>query len=184
VFKVDVALSGPIPWTNPEVRRAGTIHLGGTYEEIAHAEAAVAAGQHPEGPFVIASQPMVADPTRAPAGTHVLWAYCHVPAGSEQDMTDAIFAQIERFAPGFGNLVVAVNRRNSADLAADNANQTGGDITGGALSFRGLFARPKVFRPYKATHGIYLCSASTPPGAGVHGMCGHHAANAALRDLK
>ena len=184
VFKVDVALSGPIPWTNPEVRRAGTIHVGGTYEEIAHAEAAVAAGQHPERPFVIASQPMVADPTRAPAGTYVLWAYCHVPAGSEQDMTDAIFAQIERFAPGVGNLVVAVNRRNSADLAADNANQAGGDITGGALSFRGLFARPKVFGPYKATHGVYLCSASTPPGAGVHGMCGHHAANAVLRDLK
>lgn len=184
VFKVDVALAGPIPWTNPEVRRAGTIHVGGTYEEIADAEAGVAAGRHPERPFVIASQPMAADPSRAPAGTHVLWAYCHVPAGSEQDMTDAIFAQIERFAPGFGNLVVAVNRRNTADLAADNANQAGGDITGGELSFRGLFARPKVFGPYKATHGIYLCSASTPPGAGVHGMCGHHAANAVLRDLR
>ena len=183
VFKVDVALSGPIPWTNPDCRRAGTIHVGGTYEEIARAEAAVAAGEHPDRPFIISSQPVVADATRAPAGTHVLWAYCHVPSGSDRDMTEPIFAQIERFAPGFGDIVVAVNRRDSSDLAADNANQTGGDITGGELSLRGLFARPKVFRPYRAAKTIYLCSASTPPGAGVHGMCGHHAAQAALRAL-
>ncbi|MBI5157403.1 MAG: NAD(P)/FAD-dependent oxidoreductase [Acidimicrobiia bacterium] len=183
VFKVDVALSGPIPWTNADCRRAGTIHVGGTYEEIARAEAMVAAGEHPEHPFIIASQPVVADPVRAPAGTHVLWAYCHVPSGSDRDMTDPIFAQIERFAPGFGDLVVAVNRRNTADLAADNANQTGGDITGGELSLRGLLARPKVLRPYRAAKTIFLCSASTPPGAGVHGMCGHHAARAALRAL-
>jgi len=184
VFKVDVALSGPIPWANPEVRKAGTVHVGGTYEEIARAEAEVAAGEHPERPFIISSQPVVADPSRAPAGTHILWAYCHVPAGSERDMTDAIFAQLERFAPGFTSLVLAVNRRDTTDLAADNANQARGDITGGALSLRGLFARPKVFAPYRAAPGIYLCSASTPPGAGVHGMCGHHAATAVLRDLR
>jgi phytoene dehydrogenase-like protein len=183
VFKVDVALSGPIPWTNPDVRKAGTVHVGGTYEEIAHAEAAVAAGKHSERPFIISSQPVVADGSRAPAGTHVLWAYCHVPAGSQQDMTDAMFAQFERFAPGFGRLVVAVNRRSTTDLEADNANQAGGDITGGELSIRGLFARPRVINPYRAAKGIYLCSASTPPGAGVHGMCGHHAAKAVLRDL-
>jgi len=183
VFKVDVALSRPIPWTNTDCRRAGTIHVGGTYEEIARAEAAVAAGEHPDRPFIISSQPVVTDATRAPAGTHVLWAYCHVPSGSDRDMTEPIFAQIERFAPGFGDIVVAVNRRDSSDLAADNANQTGGDITGGELSLRGLFARPKVFRPYRAAKTIYLCSASTPPGAGVHGMCGHHAAQAALRAL-
>jgi phytoene dehydrogenase-like protein len=184
VFKVDVALSGPIPWTNPDVRRAGTVHVGGTYEEIARAEAEVAAGRHPERPFIISSQPVVADPSRAPAGTHVRWAYCHVPAGSERDMTGVMFAQFERFAPGFGDLVTAVNRRTSTDLAADNANQAGGDITGGELSLRGLFARPRVFSPYKAADGIYLGSASTPPGAGVHGMCGHHAANAVLRHLR
>lgn len=183
VFKVDAALSAPIPWANAECRRAGTVHVGGTYEEIARAEAMVAAGEHPDHPFVISSQPVVADPSRAPHGTHVLWAYCHVPAGSEKDMTEAIFAQIERFAPGFGDRVIAVNRRNSLDLGADNANQVGGDITGGELSLRGLLARPKLFRPYRARRGIFLCSASTPPGAGVHGMCGHHAARAVLREL-
>jgi phytoene dehydrogenase-like protein len=183
VFKVDVALSAPIPWTSGDCRRAGTVHVGGTYEEIARAEAMVAAGKHPDRPFIVSSQPVVADPTRAPAGTHVLWAYCHVPAGSDRDMTDAIFAQVERFAPGFGDLVLAVNRRGPADLEADNPNQAGGDITGGELSLRGLLSRPKPLRPYRAADGIYLCSASTPPGAGVHGMCGHHAATAALRHL-
>ena len=183
VFKVDVALSGPIPWTNPDCRRAGTIHVGGTYEEIASSERMVADGDHPDRPFIISSQPVIADPTRAPAETHVLWAYCHVPSGSDRDMTDAIFAQIERFAPGFGDLVVAVNRRDSGDLEADNANHVGGDITGGELSLRGLLARPKMFRPYRATKSIFLCSASTPPGAGAHGMCGHHAATAVLRQI-
>lgn len=183
VFKVDVALSAPIPWTNEDCRRAGTLHLGGTYEEVASAEAQVAAGVHPERPFVIASQPVVADSTRAPAGTHILWAYCHVPRGSTRDMTDDILAQVERFAPGFQNVVTAVNRRSPADLESDNPNHVGGDITGGELSLRGLFARPKLFRPYRAARGIYLCSASTPPGAGVHGMCGKHAAEAVLRTL-
>ncbi len=183
VFKIDVALSGPIPWTNEDCRRAGTLHLGGAYEEVASAEAQVAAGDHPERPFVIASQPVVADATRAPVGTHILWAYCHVPRGSSRDMTDAILAQVERFAPGFQDVVLAVNRRSPADLESDNPNHVGGDITGGELSIRGLFARPKVFRPYRATRGIYLCSASTPPGAGVHGMCGKHAADAVLRKL-
>ncbi len=184
VFKIDVALSGPIPWANADCRRAGTVHVGGEYDEIARAESEVADGHHPDRPFIVSSQPVVADSTRAPAGTHVLWAYCHVPHGSERDMTEAMFAQFERFAPGFGELVTAVNRRNSSDLAADNSNQAGGDITGGELSLRGLFARPKLFRPYRAARGIYLCSASTPPGAGVHGMCGHHAAVRALRELR
>ena len=183
VFKVDVALSGPIPWANQECRRAGTVHVGGEYDEIAHAERSVNAGKHPDRPFIVSSQPVTADPTRAPSGTHVLWAYCHVPAGSERDMTEPMFAQFERFAPGFGDLVMAVNRRNTSDLVADNPNHAGGDITGGELSVRGLFARPKLFRPYRAARGIYLCSASTPPGAGVHGACGYHAAKRALREL-
>ena len=183
VFKVDVALSAPIPWTNDDCRRAGTIHVGGAYEEIARAEAQVAVGEHPERPFIVSSQPVVADPSRAPAGTHVFWAYCHVPTGSTRDMTETIFAQVERFAPGFRDIVVAVSRRGPADLETDNPNQVGGDITGGELSLRGLFARPKLFRPYRATRGVYLCSASTPPGAGVHGMCGRHAAATVLRDL-
>ena len=183
VFKLDVALDGPIPWTNSDCRRAGTVHVGGTYEEIAAAERAVAAGEHPDRPFVISSQPVVADPGRAPDGTHVLWAYCHVPAGSGEDMTDRMFAQFERFAPGFGNRVIAVNARRPADLEADNANHVGGDITGGALSLRGLAVRPTLFHPYKAAPGVFLCSSSTPPGAGVHGMCGWHAARAALKTL-
>lgn len=183
VFKVDVTLSGPIPWANDDCRRAGTIHVGGRYEEIAVAERQVAAGEHPERPFVISAQPVVADPSRAPAGLHILWAYCHVPYGSDRDMTEPIFAQIERFAPGFRDLVVATSPRLPADLATDNRNHRGGDITGGALSWRGLFARPTFVRPYRAAKGVYVCSASTPPGAGVHGMCGHHAARAVLRDL-
>ncbi|MFH1105521.1 MAG: NAD(P)/FAD-dependent oxidoreductase [Actinomycetota bacterium] len=183
VFKVDVALDGPIPWANPDCRRAGTIHVGGTFEEIAAAEQAVARGEHPTRPFVISAQPTVADPGRAPSGTHVLWAYCHVPAGSQTDMTERIFDQVERFAPGFRGRVVAINVRRPADLEADNANLVGGDITGGALSLRGLVARPSLFRPYRAGRGVFICSSSTPPGAGVHGMCGWHAARAALKEL-
>ncbi|OFW65977.1 MAG: FAD-dependent oxidoreductase [Actinobacteria bacterium RBG_16_68_21] len=183
VFKLDVALDGPIPWANASCRLAGTVHVGGTYEEITAAERAVAAGEHPERPFVISSQPLVADPGRAPQGTHVLWAYCHVPARSRLNMTERIFDQFERFAPGFRDRVVAVSARGPAELEADNANLVGGDITGGALSVRGLMARPSLFRPYKAGRGAFICSSSTPPGAGVHGMCGWHAARAALREL-
>lgn len=183
VFKVDVALDGPIPWANPDCREAGTVHVGGSYEEVAAAERAVAAGEHPEKPFVISAQPVVADPGRAPEGTHILWAYCHVPSGSASDMTERIFDQFERFAPGFRDRVIAVNARGPADLQADNANHVGGDITGGALSLRGLVARPSLFHPYRAAPGVFICSSSTPPGAGVHGMCGWHAARAALREL-
>ena len=184
VFKLDVALDGPIPWANASCRLAGTVHVGGTYEEITAAERAVAAGEHPERPFVISSQPLVADPGRAPQGTHVLWAYCHVPARSRLNMTDRIFDQFERFAPGFRDRVVAVSARGPTELEADNANLVGGDITGGALSVRGLMARPSLFRPYKAGRGAFICSSSTPPGAGVHGMCGWHAARAVLRDMR
>lgn len=184
VFKVDVAVDGAIPWANPGVARAGTVHLGGTWEEIAEAEAAVAAGDHPRRPFVIASQPVTADPGRAPEGTHVLWAYCHVPLDSSVDMTQPILRQVERFAPGFQERIMAVNSRGPADLEVDNPNYVGGDITGGALSLRGVFFRPRLWRPYRAATGVYLCSASTPPGAGVHGMCGLHAARAALRQLR
>ena len=183
VFKIDVALDGPIPWSNPDCRRAGTVHVGGTYEEVAAAERGVANGDHPERPFIISSQPVVADPGRAPVGTHVLWAYCHVPAGSQVDMTERMFDQFERFAPGFRESVVAVNVRRPADLEADNSNHVGGDITGGALSLRGLAARPSLLRPYRSAPGVFICSSSTPPGAGVHGMCGWHAARAALREL-
>lgn len=182
-FKVDVAVDGPIPWENPDARRAGTLHIGGTWDEIAAAEAEVAAGGHPQRPFSIASQPVAADPGRAPDGTHVLWAYCRVPPASTVDMTDRILDQVERFAPGFRDRIVAVASHSPADLEAGNANLVGGDITGGAISLRGAVLRPSLLRPYRASSGIYLCSASTPPGAGVHGMCGLHAARAALRRL-
>jgi phytoene dehydrogenase-like protein len=183
VFKVDVAVDGPIPWENADARGAGTLHLGGTWDEIAGAEAQVAVGEHPERPFVIAAQPIVADPGRAPDGTHVLWAYCRVPPGSTVDMTSRILRQVERFAPGFQDRILTVTSRGPADLEADNANLIDGDITGGAVSLRGVLVRPKVLRPYRVSSGVYLCSASTPPGAGVHGMCGLHAAHAALREL-
>jgi phytoene dehydrogenase-like protein len=183
VFKVDVAVDGPIPWQNADARRAGTLHIGGTWEEIAAAETQVAAGDHPERPFIIASQPVVADPQRAPDGTHVLWAYCRVPPGSAVDMRERILGQVERFAPGFGDRILAVSGRGPAELEADNANLVGGDITGGALSLRGVLVRPTVLRPYRVASGVFLCSSSTPPGAGVHGMCGLHAARAALRFL-
>ena len=152
------------------------------HEEVASAEAQVAAGDHPERPFVIASQPVVADATRAPVGTHILWAYCHVPRGSSRDMTDAILAQVERFAPGFQDVVLAVNRRSPADLESDNPNHVGGDITGGELSIRGLFARPKVFRPYRATRG-YTCAQRRRLQAQGCTECAGSAADAVLRKL-
>jgi phytoene dehydrogenase-like protein len=183
VFKVDALLSEPIPWTAEEARRAGTVHVGGSYKEIAAAELEVAQGVEPERPFVLVAQPSVADPTRAPGDQQVLWAYCHVPPGSTKDMTQVIFEQIERFAPGFRSRITAVSSKDTDDLERSNANLVAGDIGGGAFNFRNLFARPTLFKPYRAAPGIYLCSASTPPGAGVHGMCGRHAARTALRDL-
>jgi len=183
VFKVDWALDGPVPWRDEAVAGAGTVHLGGTLAEVAAAERDVARGRHPERPFVLFVQATVADPTRAPAGKHTGWAYCHVPLGSTVDMTAAIEAQVERFAPGFRDRVLARHIMGPAALEAHNANEVGGDIGGGTADLRQLFARPVVSRHPWATPlpGVYLCSSSTPPGAGVHGMSGHHAASLALR---
>ena len=182
-FKVDWALDGPIPWTASACARAGTVHLGGTLDEIAAGEAAVARGKHPERPFVLVAQPSLFDPTRAPAGQHTVWAYCHVPNGSRFDMTERIEAQIERFAPGFRDRILARSVLSPAALERCNANYVGGDINGGVQDLRQLFTRPVArLVPYSTpARGIYLCSSSTPPGGGVHGMCGYFAARAALR---
>lgn len=184
VFKVDYALSEAVPWADPAVARAGTVHVGGTFEEVADAEATVARGRHPSRPFVLVAQPSVCDPTRAPAGRHVLWAYCHVPHGSDVDMTEAVEAQIERFAPGFRDVVLARHVTTSPALEAYNPNCIGGDITGGLTDWRQFVSRPILApRPWRTpVPGVYLCSSSTPPGGGVHGMCGYHAARTALRD--
>ena len=183
VFKLDWALDGPIPWTAAEAARAGTVHLGGTLEEIAAAEDAVERGGHPERPFVLLVQPSSFDPTRAPPGKHTAWAYCHVPNGSTEDMTDAIEAQVERFAPGFRDLVIARSAMDTIEVERRNPNYVGGDIIGGRQDLRQLFTRP-VARPVPYSTplpGVFLCSSSTPPGGGVHGMCGYWAARAALR---
>ena len=186
VFKVDYALDWPIPWKNASCARAGTVHLGGTLEEIAAAEADAAAGRAPERPFVILVQPGLRDATRAPEGCSTVWAYCHVPHGSTLDMTDRIERQIERFAPGFRDRVLARQTRHCAQMETENPNLVGGDINGGAMDWRQWVARPILSpTPYRIpVPGLYLCSASTPPGGGVHGMCGFHAAEAALRDLR
>ena len=185
VCKVDWALAGPVPWTAPACRQAGTVHLGGTLAQVAASEAAVAAGRHPDRPYCIVTQPCVADPGRAPAGQHTLWAYCHVPAGSAADMTGAIEAQLERFAPGFRDLVLARRVRTAAGVAAANPNYPGGDINGAASTLRQTLLRPVPrWNPYRTpARGIYLCSSATPPGGGVHGMCGAWAAATALHDL-
>ncbi len=185
VCKVDFALDGPIPWRAAACLRAGTVHVGGTLEEIASAERAVWQGQHPERPFALVGQQSLFDATRAPAGKHTGWAYCHVPNGSTVDMTERIVAQIERFAPGFRQRILAVHTRTAAEMAAYNPNYIGGDINGGAQDLRQLFTRPAPsLNPYATpARGIYLCSSSTPPGGGVHGMCGYFAARAALRVL-
>jgi phytoene dehydrogenase-like protein len=183
VFKVDWALSSPIPWTHEGSRRAGTVHVGGALEELEASEAAVARGKISARPFVLVAQQTIADATRAPPGKHTGWAYCHVPNGSTVDMTAAIEAQIERFAPGFGDCIEARHVMSPADYGAYNPNNAGGDIAGGATDILQLFSRP-VARPVPyATPApdIFLCSASTPPGGGVHGMCGYFAARAALR---
>jgi phytoene dehydrogenase-like protein len=185
ICKADFALAGPVPWANEHCRRAGTLHLGGSFEEIAASEAAVAAGRHPQSPYVLVVQPGVADSSRAPAGRHVLWAYCHVPAGSDVDMTSHIEAQIERFAPGFRDLVLARVSRTAAGEEALNPNYVGGDIGAGLLTLRQTFLRPVPrWNPYRTPlPGTYLCSAATPPGPGVHGRCGELAALSALRDV-
>jgi phytoene dehydrogenase-like protein len=186
-FKLDYALSAPVPWRDPATATAATVHVGGTFDEIAAAEETVSRGGHPERPFVLVAQPSLFDPTRAPAGRHTLWAYCHVPNGSTFDMTDAVERQIERFAPGFRDTIVSRRRTMPADIEADNPNYIGGDITGGVTDLRQMFTRPTVsLRPWvTGAPGLYLCSSSTPPGAGVHGMCGWHAAKLALaRELR
>jgi phytoene dehydrogenase-like protein len=183
VFKVDWALDAPVPWHDPGCAQAGTVHLGGTLDEIAASERAVWNGFHPERPFVLAAQPTVFDPTRAPAGKHVLWTYCHVPRGSSIDMLGAIERQIERFAPGFRERVLARTITTPAQVEARNPNFVGGDIAAGLMDLGQLFTRP-TWRTYATpVRGLYLCSASTPPGAGVHGMCGYHAAQRALREV-
>jgi phytoene dehydrogenase-like protein len=184
-FKVDWALDGPVPWTAPACARAATVHLGGTLEEVAESEAAHARGDVHPRPFVLFVQPTLFDPSRAPPGRHVGWAYCHVPNGWTGDATDAIERQVERFAPGFRDRVLARRVIAPADLERRNANLVGGDISGGMMDLRQVFARP-VARPMPyATpmKGVYVCSASTPPGGGVHGMGGFHAARAALAGL-
>ncbi len=184
VFKIDYALGAPIPWRGEACRRAGTVHVCGTMEEVAASEAGVAQGMLPQRPFVLLAQPSVFDSTRAPAGKHTAWAYCHVPNGSTFDMTDRVERQVERFAPGFRDCVLARHTSNCVDLEKNNPNLVGGDINGGSASLAQLLARPILSPvPYRTpVRGLYLCSASTPPGGGVHGMCGFHAAEAALRD--
>jgi phytoene dehydrogenase-like protein len=183
VFKLDWALDGPIPWTAPEVRRAGTVHLCGTLDEIVASEDAATRGEHHDRPFVLLVQPTLFDPTRAPEGKHTAWAYCHVPSGSTRDMTAAIEDQVERFAPGFRDLIAARSAMDTAEVERRNPNYVGGDINGGVQDLRQLFTRP-VARPVPYSTpvpGLFICSSSTPPGGAVHGMCGYWAARAALR---
>ena len=185
IFKIDYALSSPIPWSAPVCARAGTVHVGGTLEEIATAEAAVAAGIPPERPFVLLAQHTLFDPSRAPQGKHTAWVYCHVPNGSTFDMTERIEGQIERFAPGFRDCILARRTHTTAEVERDNANLIGGDINGGRANLWQLLARPVLSpTPYRTpVEGLYLCSASTPPSGGVHGMCGYNAARVVLRDM-
>jgi len=185
VFKIDWALNAPIPFTASECRQAGTVHLGNTFEEIAVSEQITAEGRHPQKPFVLLVQQSLFDRSRAPKGKHTAWAYCHVPNGSKADMTVQIEKQVERFAPGFRDQVIGRHVMNTAQLETYNPNYVGGDIIGGIMDLGQLFTRPALrFSPYKTSaKGIYICSSSTPPGGGVHGMCGYHAAKKALKDI-
>jgi phytoene dehydrogenase-like protein len=182
VFKLDWTLDAPIPWRSPDVGRAATVHLGGTMEEVAESEKEVAHGRHSERPFVILTQPTLFDPSRAPERKHVAWAYCHVPNGSDVDMTAAIETQIERFAPGFRDVVRKRMTWSPARIEAEEVNCVGGDIMGGRMDLRGLIARPVLsLDPYATPDpSIFICSAATPPGGGIHGMCGVNAARSAL----
>lgn len=185
IFKVDWALSSPIPWKSKDCQQAGTIHIGGTLEEIQLSEDLVWAGKTPEKPFTLLAQQSLFDSTRAPDGKHTGWSYCHVPNGCKFDMTDKIEAQIERFAPGFRDCILAKSTKGPLEMEAYNANYIGGDINGGIQDIYQLFSRPVLFpTPYSTpVKGLYLCSSSTPPGGGVHGMCGYHAACTALNDI-
>lgn len=189
IFKVDWALDGPIPWTNADCGRTGTVHLGNTLDEMVQSEQQTIDGQHPDRPFVLLAQQSLFDPTRAPAGKHTAWAYCHVPNGSTVDMTDRIERQVERYAPGFRDRILAKATLNTAQIEAWNPNYVGGDINGGIIDVGQLFTRPTLsLTPYRTgqTGGfgpaLYICSSATPPGGGVHGMCGYHAARLALHD--
>ena len=186
IFKVDFALDGPIPWEAEGCKRAGTVHLGGTLEEVSAGESAVSRGEHPERPFILLAQQSLFDQTRAPEGKHTVWAYCHVPNGSTFDMTERIEAQIERFAHGFRDLILAKSVAGTADLERWNPNLVGGDINGGYMDLSQLFTRPMPrINPYSTpAEGLYICSSSTPPGGGVHGMCGYLAARTVLHYLK
>jgi phytoene dehydrogenase-like protein len=185
-FKVDWALDGPIPWSADECRRAGTVHLGGSLDEVSASEWGAWRGRPAERAFVLLAQTSLFDSTRAPAGKHTAWAYCHVPNGSAEDMTERIEAQVERFAPGFRELVLARHAMGPSELAARNRNLVGGDLNAGAMDLGQLLFRPvRKVVPYRTPlEGVYLCSAATPPGGGVHGMCGYSAARVALKDLE
>lgn len=181
IFKIDHVLDGPVPWADPYSHRAGTVHLGGTFEEVSDSEAQVAQGRHPDRPFVLVAQQSLIDPSRVTGGRQVLWSYTHVPNNSDVDMTAAIEQQIERFAPGFMDRVIARHTTTTAQLAAYNPNCVGGDISGGSSAGRQLLVRPTLLKPHRTPNpSILICSASTAPGGGVHGMAGHHAARAAL----
>jgi phytoene dehydrogenase-like protein len=185
VFKIDWALDAPIPFKATECRDAGTVHIGNTIEEIAFSEQQIWDGKEAEKPFVLLSQPSLFDISRAPVGKHTAWAYCHVPKGSKKDMTTIIEDQVERFAPGFKRIILAKHTMDSAQMEEYNPNYIGGDINGGVIDIGQLFTRPALrWSPYKTSaKGIYICSSSTPPGGGVHGMCGYHAAKKALKDV-
>jgi phytoene dehydrogenase-like protein len=185
VFKIDWALDAPIPFAAEGCKKAGTIHIGNTINEIADYEQQIWKGKHPEKPFVLLAQPSLFDPSRAPRGKHTAWAYCHVTKGSEKDMTEAIENQVERFAPGFRDTILAKHTMNTRQMEEYNPNYIGGDINGGVIDIGQLFTRPALrWSPYKTSaKGIYICSSSTPPGGGVHGMCGYHAAKRALKDI-
>jgi phytoene dehydrogenase-like protein len=182
VFKVDWALSAPIPWKSQQCRQAATLHLGGSAEEIIESERIVGNGRCPEKPFVLLSQPTLFDPSRAPQNQHVAWGYCHVPANSKFDMTERIESQIERFAPGFKDCILARHTMSAPDFEKYNPNYVGGDISGGIQDLMQIVARPSLRKtPYiMPVKGLFICSSSTPPGGAVHGMCGYHAARAAL----
>jgi phytoene dehydrogenase-like protein len=186
IFKVDWALSEPVPWTAEACRRTATLHLGGTMAEIVASEAEVWEGKLPTNPYVLVAQQSVIDPTRAPAGRHTLWGYCHAPSGSTADLTDVIERQVERFAPGFRDTIIARATRNSVEMERYNPNYVGGDINAGVQDLRQQFTRPSFsITPYRtAIDNVYICSSSTPPGGGVHGLCGYFAAQAVLRDQR
>jgi phytoene dehydrogenase-like protein len=185
VFKMDWALDGPVPFTNEYCRRAGTVHLGNRMQEIVASEQATWKGGHPEKPFVLLAQPSISDHSRAPEGRHSVWAYCHVPNNSTVNMTGTIENQVERFAPGFKERILARHVMNSQAMESYNPNYIGGDINGGVIDIRQLFTRPALrLSPYRTSaKGLYICSSSTPPGGGVHGMCGYHAAQRAMKDV-